>query len=144
MTAGEPLPDRRALIDRITAANAEGAAAHARVLAAQDPTWGTEVFELAGGVVVLCGPGLYVNRAIGIGLSGFPVSPDDLAELERRSAAVGVPASIDIVPTNASRLLALTAERRYVLERMLTFHVRAVRPGDHALDVSRSCQLAPR
>ncbi len=131
MTAGDPLPDRRALIDRIAAANAAGAAAHARVLAAQDPTWGTDVFELAGGVAVLCGPGLYINRAIGIGLGGCTVSPDDLAELERRSAAVGVPASIDVVPTTDSRLLALAAERGYALERMLTFHVRAVRPGDH-------------
>ena len=117
VTAGDPHPDRRALIERIAAANAAGAAAHARVLAAQDPTWGTDVFELAGGVAVLCGPGLYVNRAIGIGLGGFSVSPDDLAELERRSAAVGVPASIDVVPTNDSRLLALAAERGYALAR---------------------------
>ena len=128
VTAGDPHPDRRALIERIAAANAAGAAAHARVLAAQDPTWGTDVFDLAGGVAVLCGPGLYVNRAIGIGLGGCTVSPDDLAELERRSAAVGVPASIDVVPTNDRELLALAAERGYALERMLSTHVRAVRP----------------
>lgn len=131
-TAGDPHPERRALIERIAAANAAGAAAHARVLAAQDPTWGTDVFDLAGGVAVLCGPGLYVNRAIGIGLGGWTVSPDDLAELERRSAAVGVPASIDVVPTNDRRLFALAAERGYALARMLSFHVREVRPGDHA------------
>ena len=117
VTAGDPHPDRRALIERIAAANAAGAAAHARVLAAQDPTWGTDVFDLAGGVAVLCGPGLYVNRAIGIGLGGCTVSPDDLAELERRSAAVGVPASIDVVPTNDRRLFALAAERGYALAR---------------------------
>jgi GNAT superfamily N-acetyltransferase len=129
-TADDALADRRGLIERITAANAEGAAAHARVLAAQDPTWGTDVFELAGGVAVLCGPGLYVNRAMGIGLGGVEVLPDDLAELERRSAAVGVPASIDVVPTTDNRLLALSGERGYALQRMLTFHVRVVRPGD--------------
>ena len=133
VTADDALPDRRGLIERITAACAEGAAAHARALATQDPTWGTEVFALAGGFAVLCGPGLYVNRAIGIGLGGCTVSPDDLAELERRSAAVGVPASIDVVPTNDSRLLALAAERGYALARMLTFHARPVRPGDREL-----------
>jgi hypothetical protein len=58
-----PEVDRAALIERISLTWARNAVAHALVLAAQDPSWGTDVFELAGGQVVLCGPGLYVNRA---------------------------------------------------------------------------------
>ena len=90
--------DRAALIERISRTEAANAAAHAGVLAGQDPSWGTEVFALADGQAVLCGPGLYVNRALAVGLRG-PVTADDFDVLEERSAAVGVVPSIDVVPT---------------------------------------------
>ena len=101
--------DRGALIERISRTWARNAAEHARVLATQDPSWGTDVFELAGGWAVLCGPGLYVNRALAVGLAG-PVTVDNFALLEERSAAVGVPSAVDVVPTADRSLTELACE----------------------------------
>jgi GNAT superfamily N-acetyltransferase len=114
--------DRARIIERIAARWARDAAAHACVLASQDPSWGTDVFELAGGYAVLCGPGLYVNRAIGVGLDG-PVKRDDFDLLEQRSAVVGVAPSIDIVPTADRSVAQLAGGRGYVIQRFLTTHV---------------------
>ena len=100
--------DRGALIERIARTWAVNAAAHARVLAIQDRSWGTEVFELAGGCAVLCGPGLYVNRALAMGLAG-PVAGEDFDLLEQRSAVVGVPPSVDVVPTADRSVTELAA-----------------------------------
>jgi GNAT superfamily N-acetyltransferase len=118
-----PEVDRAALIERISLTWARNAVAHALVLAAQDPSWGTDVFELAGGQVVLCGPGLYVNRALGLGLTG-PLTAADLDVLEARSAAVGVPPSIDVVPTADGSIAELTTARGYGIVRFLTTHCR--------------------
>ena len=95
---------------------AQDAAAFALELASLDPSWGSETFELAGGQVVLCGPGMYVNRAIGIGMDG-PVSDLDLDRLEARSAAVGVPAAIEVTAASDPSLLELAAARGYVTDR---------------------------
>jgi GNAT superfamily N-acetyltransferase len=114
--------DRAALVERISRTWAINAAAHARVLAGQDPSWGTDVFELAGGYVVLCGPGLYVNRALALGLGG-PVTADDFETLEAHSDAVGVPPAIDVVPTADRSVVELTGARGYGLQRFITTHV---------------------
>jgi GNAT superfamily N-acetyltransferase len=119
--------DRAVLIARIARTTAENAAAHARVLAEQDPSWGTDVFELAGGRAVLCGPGLYVNRAVAVGLDG-PMTDADFELLEARSAAVGVPPAIDVVPTAHSTVAELAGRRGYRLRRFLTTHVLALDP----------------
>ena len=118
--------DRAALIERISRTEAANAAAHAGVLAGQDPSWGTDVFALADGQAVLCGPGLYVNRALAVGLRG-PVTADDFDLLEERSAAVGVVPSIDVVPTAHRSVTALAGARCYGILRFLTIHVRALR-----------------
>ena len=56
------------MMQRVLRAWGQNAAAFAVELARADPAWGSETFELAGGHVVLCGPGMYVNRAIGVGI----------------------------------------------------------------------------
>jgi GNAT superfamily N-acetyltransferase len=140
--------DRAALIDRISRTWAQDAAAHARVLAAQDPSWGTEVFDVGGGVAVLCGPGLYVNRALAVGL-GAAVTAGDFDLLEARSAAVGVPPSLELVPTTDPTVAALAGGRRYGLQRFITTHVLPLErepplgPDDPALivDVAGDDQL---
>ena len=104
---------------------ARNAVAHALVLRSQDPSWGTEVFELAGGHVVLGGPGLYVNRALGLGLAR-PVTDADFEVLEERSATVGVPSSVDVVPTADRSLTERAGARGYAILRFLTTHVRPV------------------
>lgn len=85
------------LVRRTLATWADDAVAFADVLRRQDPSWGTETFPLAGGQAVLCGPGLYVNRALAAG-HDRPLGADDLELLEARSAAVGVTAAVDVGP----------------------------------------------
>ena len=115
--------DRGSLIERIARTWAGDAAAHARVLADQDPSWGTEVFDLADGCAVLCGPGLYVNRVLAMGLAG-PVGTDDFDLLEQRSAVVGVSPSVDVVPTADRSVTELAGARGYAVVRFITTHVR--------------------
>ena len=103
--------DRRALIERISRTWAVDSAVHARVLASQDPSWQTEVLELAGGFAVLCGRGLYVNRALGWGLAG-PVAAADFDVLEERSEVVRRVPSVDIVPTADRTVIELAARAR--------------------------------
>ena len=136
--------DRAALIARIARTWALDAVAHARVLASQDPSWGTEVFELAGGHAVLCGHGLYVNRALAMGLDG-PVTTDDFDRLEARSAVVGVAPSIDVVPTAERSLSELAGARGYGIQRFLTTHIRTlddatgvVAPGEATVVIERA------
>ena len=136
--------DRGALIERISRTWALNAAAHARVLAGQDPSWGTDVFELAGGWAVLCGPGLYVNRALAWGLAE-PVTGEDFDVLEERSAAVGVAPSVDVVPTADRSITELAAARGYGIMRFLTTHVLSPTAdlGDLAtdpVDRDRACR----
>ncbi len=98
---------------RVLGTWAKDAAAFAVELARLDPSWGSETFELAGGQVVLCGPGMYVNRAIAIGMGG-PVSDLDLARLEARSAAVGVPAAVEVTSASDVSLIELARSRGYL------------------------------
>ncbi len=74
---------------------AVNAAAHACRLSKLDPSWGSEVHRLAGGWLVLSGPGLYVNRAMGVGVDSDP-SAADLAFLTERSREVGVLPAIEV------------------------------------------------
>lgn len=73
------------------------AEAFALVLAHQDPTWRSQVHPLAGGRLVLCGSGLYVNRAIAAGIDE-PLRRDDVALIVDRSAAVGVDPASEVTP----------------------------------------------
>ena len=129
--------DRGSLIERIARTWARDAATHARLLADQDPSWGTEVFELAGGCAVLGGPGLYVNRVLAMGLAG-PVAAEDFALLEQRSAVVGVPPSVDVVPTADRSVTELAAARGYLLTRFITTHIRPPGSGTDGLGSSPS------
>jgi len=87
-------------------------AAHADSLREIDASWGSRSFELADGFVVLQGAGLYVNRALALALVGT-VGPAEVDELERVSAAAGVPASVDVVPATHADLVSLLTARGY-------------------------------
>jgi GNAT superfamily N-acetyltransferase len=121
--------DRRALIERIAVIGALNARDHAIILAGQDPSWATEVFDLAGGQAVLCGPGLYVNRALAVVVTG-PMTTADFELLEQRSAVVGVPPAVDVTPTTDGSVTELAGARGYRLLRFLTTHVRALGESD--------------
>ncbi len=102
-------------VERITQVWALDAAEFASVLADVDPSWGTEVFALAGGMVVLSGPGLFVNRALAVGQGGS-LTEADWATLEDRSAVVGVPPAIEITPATHPAVVAAARDRGYVLD----------------------------
>jgi GNAT superfamily N-acetyltransferase len=59
------------------------------------PTHPAEASRVAGGWLVLTGPGSYVNRLVGGGVER-PLTEDDLATVIERSAAVGVAPAIDV------------------------------------------------
>ena len=85
------------LIARLEQVSAENAVAFAFALSSVDRSWGTETLAVAGGQLVLNGPGLYVNRAIAVGI-GAPLRAADIGLIIDRSAAVGVPAAVEVTP----------------------------------------------
>lgn len=89
--------DELDLIARLEQVSAQNALAFAVALSALDRSWGTESLAVAGGQLVLCGPGLYVNRAIAAGI-GSPLRAADVGLIVDRSAAVGVPAAVEVTP----------------------------------------------
>ena len=101
------------MMRRVLHAWADGAAAIATVLRDTDPSWGSETFEIADGRAVLWGPGLYVNRALALGIDEA-VSTTDFEMLEHRSRAVGVPAAIESTSVTQRSVTALAARRGYV------------------------------
>lgn len=92
---------------------ADDAAEFAIQLARIDPSWGSVTFALAGGQVVLCGPGMYVNRALACGLDG-PLSEADMIQLEARSTAVGVPAALEITEATHPDVIEQLTLRGYL------------------------------
>jgi GNAT superfamily N-acetyltransferase len=91
---------------------ARHAVALAHVMRAQAPWLGTRSFPLADGHVVLQGPGMFVNRALAVGLLA-ELNAADLHELERESAASGVPAAVDVVPDTLANAVQLLRESGY-------------------------------
>ena len=88
---------------------ARDAVAMASALSAQDPTWGTETLAVAGGQLVLSGRGMYVNRAIAVGIDPA-LRPADIGLIDARSTAAGVPAAVEVTPaTHAESRALLTA-----------------------------------
>ncbi len=90
----------------------EDAVQLANAVADLDPSWGTTVFDLVDGVAVLCGPGLYVNRALGLGLDRDP-SDQDLAHFEARALEVGVLPSVEVCEATRPSLPTMLLSRGY-------------------------------
>ena len=82
---------------------ADQASRFADVLGRQEPSLGSENFSLAGGRAVLCGPEMYVNRAIAAGFDGA-LSESDWRHFEARCHAVGVPPAFEVSPATAANV----------------------------------------
>lgn len=80
------------------------AVAHARRLAEIDPSWGTEIHPIADGWLVLSGPGLYVNRAMGVGLDA-ELDDADIDLVVDRSRALGLRPAMEVSPATRSSVL---------------------------------------
>lgn len=90
-------PDDHAIARRIERNWATSAAEFTRTLHSLHTRWDGEVTPLGGGYAILAGPGLYVNRAVGLGLDG-PVDEQAFCLLEDASVRVGVHPEIEITP----------------------------------------------
>jgi len=102
----------RGLITRIERADAEALARVPVILVEQDPSRVSEARPVAGGQLVLCGPGLYVNRALAVGFDQ-PMSGADLDFVEQRSAAVGVAPAVEVSDVTHRGTLDLLTSRGY-------------------------------
>lgn len=124
---------------RIVDTWARDAAAFARKLADIDPSWRSEVTEVAGGVLVLCGRGMYVNRAMAVGLDA-PLSDADWELVEERSRLVGVPPAIEITVATHPSVREAAEARGYRPHDVDTALVRGldlsdIAPPDPTFDV---------
>jgi GNAT superfamily N-acetyltransferase len=82
------------------------------VVARLEPGRGAMTFDLADGVAVLAGPGLYVNQAMGAGLTQSLTS-DDLDHLEEHATEVGVAPAVDVCDATLEAALSLLQARSY-------------------------------
>lgn len=97
------------VVARLEYVDAQNSVAFALALSAIDRSWGTETLAMAGGQLVLCGQGLFVNRAIAVGIAE-PLRDADIGLIVDRSVAVGVPASVEVTPaTHADSIAQFTA-----------------------------------
>lgn len=101
------------MIGRVLRTWSQEAADFASVLRDLDPTWRSEAFAIAGGHAVLWGAGLFVNRAMAVGIDS-PVTESDFESLEQRSRAVGVEPAVEISRVTRPDVRLLAEARGYV------------------------------
>lgn len=85
----------------------------ATALASINPDRGSVTYPLRGGHVVLTGPGMFVNRALGAGFDE-PLTANDLSELEANAAVVGVPPSVDVCDFTHPEVESLLLAHEYL------------------------------
>ena len=95
-------------------------------------------FSVGDGRAVLLGPGLFVNRVFGLGLSA-PVDAQSLEEFEERCAELGQDATIDVSTHADPRTTDLLAGRGYVPDDTVVALCRSVEgpypAQDHRVEV---------
>lgn len=100
------------VVARIEARAASDAAAVAAPLRRLEPALASSAEPLAGGFAVLLGPGMYVNRGIGMGM-GVETTTADLRALGNMSRKAGVASEIEISPWADPSLLSTAAPEGY-------------------------------
>jgi GNAT superfamily N-acetyltransferase len=114
-----------ALVQRVEGQFARNAADYARALAELDPRWGAVQAERAGGAVVYLGPGMYVNRALGMGVAEA-ASPADVDFVVDFFAERGFPAEIELCPYADPAISTRAAQRGFTLEWFRNVYVRPI------------------
>ena len=113
-TAGDAGPviisaDEAVRVERVAAlAEAAVVGPLARLNRHMSPT----VLSVAGGQVVLLGPGMFVNRGMALGL-GVETTTEDFEALEAASRRAGVPAELEVTPLADPSLLHRAARVGY-------------------------------
>jgi GNAT superfamily N-acetyltransferase len=84
----------------------------ALALVATDPSWQSAVHDVAGGWLVLSGAGMYVNRALAVGVDA-PLGDDELDRIVELSAARGLPPAVEVSPATHPATVELLARRGF-------------------------------
>lgn len=84
---------------------------------------------VGGGTAVYTGPGMPLNRAIGMGMTG-PVTPADLDALEAFYRERSLPSALDLCPLADPSLRDLLNERGYRIKMFFNVYVRPLTPGE--------------
>lgn len=92
------------------------------------PDWRAVGQELDSGVLLLLGPGSYVNRAMAVGLDG-PVETRTIARVEALSAEMAVPPAFELCPLVDAGLLEELGRRCYRVTGFRTILLRELGPG---------------
>jgi GNAT superfamily N-acetyltransferase len=109
----------------------------ALALAAIDPSRHSSVHAVAGGWLVLSGVGMYVNRALGVGVDG-PLREGELDRIVELSVAAGLSPVVEVTPATHPGTMDLLERRGFArAEESVTAFTLAVADADIAapLDV---------
>jgi GNAT superfamily N-acetyltransferase len=113
----------------------------AETTAALDSTAGAAWIGVGGGVAAFVGVGSPLNQAFGLGLSG-PVTPDDLAVLERFYHDRGVQPLVGVCPLAHPSLLELLSARGWYADAFENVLVRPLRAEEElVLDLPPGLQI---
>lgn len=127
---------------RLVRVRAENAVAHARSLAGREPTWGAEVEAFVGGWLVLAGPGMYLNQAMGAGIDPA-AGPGELDRLVARSATVGVTPAFEVTPATAPASVAQLAACGFAADADDDITVLTVVPDQAAVSAPADVAIRP-
>ena len=126
-------------------ARAVGIVAETRSLASLDPSWGSGVYQLGGGWLVLSGVGMWVNQAIGIGVEK-DLREVDVESLITLSGAAGVVPAVEVTRSTHHPAIQRLGARGFThdLERDVTFLTRPVGyPSAEAADDVDTIAIVP-
>lgn len=119
----------KALVARAEGSLAKGMAASARAIAERHPELGSTVVNIGTGQAVLFGPGMWVNRVVGLGLDA-PVGDADFDLIDGVFQEAGLRVELDISPWADETLLAGAAARGMGPVWFRSLLVRSVSAGD--------------
>jgi len=121
----------RALVSRIESSFARDAAGYAITRAELEPGCGAEAVECAGGRVIYMGPGMYVNRAMGVGV-GEPARAADVDFIVDFYASHSLDAEIELCPYADDVLRSRAGELGFRLDWFRTVYSRTIASGSQA------------
>ncbi len=118
-----------ALVERVERSLASGLAALARAIAERHPELRPTVVDVGTGQAILFGPGMWVNRVVGLGLGG-PVSDVEFDLIEDVFERAGLPVELDVSPWSHASVLTGAATRGMSAQWFRSLLVRHVTGGD--------------
>jgi GNAT superfamily N-acetyltransferase len=124
-----PLYADAVLARRLERAEAQRLAAYGYGHARLYPGSQAEVLKVAGGFACFAGPGLYINRAAGLGLEG-PITEAELQLVEDLYRRHGAPSHVELCPLAHSSMPELLGRRGYRVLRFLQVYFRSITPED--------------